>query len=576
MGMTKRFWMLLVCLLLVCGVALAECAICGGDSVCDTCDGNGYLLMQAYGSDEQLKVACTGGCNNGRCPDCAPPCDVCGGDQKCDVCGGLGYLIRQAYGSGEDVKVACTGENCADGACAVCVQAAADGAYVFADAAVERNARYQLNKAEGEGVTAEELAGLTELSVMSPETLSDLLMMPNLKKLRVFKGKISDFSPIAALTQLQELELQKTYKLQDLSVLSSLTGLKKLELDENNLPDLSPLASLKGLECLACHNSNISDLTGLSALTNLKELRLTDNNIEDISELEPLTQLQNLQLYWNDISDISALAGMTQLKKLGLEGNEIQRIDALAGMTQMEELTLQNNQIYDISPLAGMTKLKILHINNNYLREISAIKPLVSLEKLFIEHNAIRDFSVLDEMPIEDRWTYKMNQDAQIPDDIREIAPTPKPTFRTGLTMVSDNNGGFKFINVTATPAPTLPEEPTIDLMAILAESQAEREKENTISFEVWLMMDDTLWPYEVETTEPVLLDALLDENLIGGEYVSWGFNVTRVDDIEAKGNEYWTIEEYNFARGEFESMQDSITTHRVQDGDRYGFRLIR
>ena len=130
--------------------------------------------------------------------------------------------------------------------------------------------------------------------------------------------------------------------------------------------------------------------------------------------------------------------------------------------------------------------------------------------------------------------------------------------------------------SIFATPAPTLPEPPTIDLMAILAESQAEREKENTISFEVWLMMDDTLWQYEVETTEPVLLDALLDENLIGGEYVSWGFNVTRVDDIEAKGNEYWTIEEYNFARGEFESMQDSITTHRVQDGDRYGFRLIR
>ena len=69
--MTKRFWMLLVCLLLACGVALAECVICGGDSVCDTCDGNGYLLMQAYGSDEQLKVACMAeGCNNGACTLC--------------------------------------------------------------------------------------------------------------------------------------------------------------------------------------------------------------------------------------------------------------------------------------------------------------------------------------------------------------------------------------------------------------------------------------------------------------------------------------------------------------------------
>ena len=116
----KRFWMLFLCLLLVCCAALAECALCGGDSVCDTCQGNGFLLMKAYGSDAQVQVACTAGCDNGRCPDCAVPCDVCGSDGKCDVCGGLGYVLMQAYGSDEMVQVACMGENCADGACAVC------------------------------------------------------------------------------------------------------------------------------------------------------------------------------------------------------------------------------------------------------------------------------------------------------------------------------------------------------------------------------------------------------------------------------------------------------------------------
>ena len=119
--MLKRLLLILLCLILCCPAALAEgCALCGGDSVCDTCQGNGYLLMQAYGSDAQVQVACTGGCDNGRCPDCAPPCDVCGSDQKCDTCGGLGYVLMQAYGSDEMLQVACMGENCADGACAVC------------------------------------------------------------------------------------------------------------------------------------------------------------------------------------------------------------------------------------------------------------------------------------------------------------------------------------------------------------------------------------------------------------------------------------------------------------------------
>lgn len=78
------------------------CALCGGDGICDTCHGNGYLYMMAYGSSEMVQIACTEGCDNGRCPDCIP----------CEVCGGVGYLTMQAYGSDEMVKVACTNENC--------------------------------------------------------------------------------------------------------------------------------------------------------------------------------------------------------------------------------------------------------------------------------------------------------------------------------------------------------------------------------------------------------------------------------------------------------------------------------
>ncbi|MBR5302115.1 MAG: hypothetical protein IKU38_04710 [Clostridia bacterium] len=103
----KKILTMALCLAMLLTCAAAEtCRLCSGDGICDTCDGNGYLLMQGYNSKETVKVACTASCDNGRCPTC----------EGCEVCGGLGYLTMQAYGSSELVKVACTAENCSAGA----------------------------------------------------------------------------------------------------------------------------------------------------------------------------------------------------------------------------------------------------------------------------------------------------------------------------------------------------------------------------------------------------------------------------------------------------------------------------
>ena len=51
--------------------ASSACGICGGDGVCDTCGGKGYLEMKAYGSNDTVRIACTGGCAEGNCLSCA-------------------------------------------------------------------------------------------------------------------------------------------------------------------------------------------------------------------------------------------------------------------------------------------------------------------------------------------------------------------------------------------------------------------------------------------------------------------------------------------------------------------------
>lgn len=601
MGMTKRFWMLLVCLLLVCGVALAECAICGGDSVCDTCDGNGYQLMQAYGSDEQLKVACTGGCDNGRCPDCAPPCDVCGGDQKCDVCGGLGYLIRQAYGSGEDVKVACTGESCADGACAVCTQVevepesapvptpAPDQPYVFEDPVVENAARRKLKKEEGEIVTIGELAQITaldlsyspgggskqitslkdvsrmthleelDLSINDVNDLSDLSGLVHLRVLDLAYNDFVDLKPLASLSALEDLDLQGCEGIKDFSLLSTFTNLHTLSLYEIGFKDLTLLQPLTKLKDLNLHGTQVDDLAPLASMTQLEKLDIMHIRTDEWEHLSGLTNLKELELGYTKRSDLSPLASLKQLTRLEIYKADLNDLSPLSRLTNLTDLELYEANITDVSALAPLKKLTRLWLCYNQISDVTPLAGLTELAELNLYGNNVSDASPLDALPALEDLVLTENPAGPKPTQPRHWVT--QPSF---ITSASDEK---------ASPYQIIEDK---FLKAISEQAQAQREKENTISFEVWLMMDDTLWQYEVETTEPVLLDALLDENLIGGEYVSWGFNVTRVDDIEAKGNEYWTIEEYNFARGEFESMQDSITTHRVQDGDRYGFRLIR
>ena len=102
------------------GASAEDCAICSGDSVCNTCLGAGYQIVPLFGSDETVKIACTGGCLNGACPICPPVCALCSGDRICDTCFGMGYTLMTLYGSNEPIQIACTAQ-CNIGVCTECV-----------------------------------------------------------------------------------------------------------------------------------------------------------------------------------------------------------------------------------------------------------------------------------------------------------------------------------------------------------------------------------------------------------------------------------------------------------------------
>lgn len=68
----KKTWMLaLFTLLLLTATALAaDCAICGGDLVCDTCGGLGYQMIFSSTTGQFEQAPCGSSCVNGDCPVC--------------------------------------------------------------------------------------------------------------------------------------------------------------------------------------------------------------------------------------------------------------------------------------------------------------------------------------------------------------------------------------------------------------------------------------------------------------------------------------------------------------------------
>ena len=120
-------------------------------------------------------------------------------------------------------------------------------------------------------------------------------------------GEISDLTPLAELTELEEIYLHHNENISDLSPLTKLTKLRELNLRDTNISDLTPLAGLTSLRVLWVSGCKISDISPLAGLITLEGADLGDNKISDISPLAKLTNLKWLEVHENNISDFSPL-----------------------------------------------------------------------------------------------------------------------------------------------------------------------------------------------------------------------------------------------------------------------------
>ncbi|MBX9977581.1 MAG: leucine-rich repeat domain-containing protein [Alphaproteobacteria bacterium] len=135
--------------------------------------------------------------------------------------------------------------------------------------------------------------------------------------------KITDFSPLSTLQNLEHVDLSYCPGITDFSPLSTLKNLRHVDLSYcSGITDFSPLSTLQNLNFLKLQSCKIEDLAPLSSLKNLKHIDLY--GCTRITDLSPLSLLNRIELIGlagcTRITDLSPLHELSNLKQVFLKG----------------------------------------------------------------------------------------------------------------------------------------------------------------------------------------------------------------------------------------------------------------
>lgn len=291
------------------------------------------------------------------------------------------------------------------------------------------------------------MENLEELSIESEnlKSLDFLKRMPQLKGLSIADGKLlsldglealeglerlsvtecrdlKNMDSVAALTGLQELNLEKPYDCEEPS-LEGLTELKSLTL--KNFGSCAFLSGLTGLEELTLRSCDLPENLDLSGLTRLKKLTCTtfyqDRSlafIEAISSLESVN-LSGMVTY-EDISGVFTLPHIRELKLSGIEC-EID-FDRITDNISLESLEMAGVKLYENVRVTGsggfvnvywddvfltdhldffghFPNLRKLDVADNEIQDLSFAEALVNLEEIDFSDNYVTDMHILSSLP---------------------------------------------------------------------------------------------------------------------------------------------------------------------------------
>jgi Leucine-rich repeat (LRR) protein len=148
-----------------------------------------------------------------------------------------------------------------------------------------------------------DLTNLHELWISHSQVndLAALAGLKNLQDLVIFDSSVSDLRPLGELKNLRHLAVSDSPQVRDVTPLAGLHELFFLQLDGTNA-DIAPLASLTSLQSLTLNRTPVSDLSPLAGLANLEDLALNETQVTDLTPLAGLKKLINVELTGTRVS----------------------------------------------------------------------------------------------------------------------------------------------------------------------------------------------------------------------------------------------------------------------------------
>ncbi len=233
-----------------------------------------------------------------------------------------------------------------------------------------------------EGIESFESLQYLSVRYSSLEDISALLALPDLAGLQLKKcDRLTDYSPLMELTQLEELEVESV-QLKSIDFLNVMPNMTGLSIENSMITDLDALASCPEITFL-CLTGNyyIEDYTGLDTLENLTSLTLELNYSNQMPSLQNLGGVTELTLlHANDLSVLRNAPNVTYLCLESCAGWELDAISAMQDLTTLEihEFSSATNSL---EPLTRLPKLEVLDLSETNV--YGSINEIFSIPTLY-------------------------------------------------------------------------------------------------------------------------------------------------------------------------------------------------
>jgi hypothetical protein len=353
-----------------------ECAT--NTDLCDDAEGECSNFIEGYGCN-----CASGSFGDGffckGTDDCAS--DPCSNGASCEnTPDGFACSCPSGFG-GVDCSISCA-------------------AITFSDTALDTLVRDLIDKPSGaivpsdlEAFTSLEIpadAGVSSLSGMQcwqslqnlslPNTgITDLSELEGLTRLIVLDATCpvwTDLSPVADLTQLEELNVGRpstgctSTQFSSLAQLSDLKKLVELNLSSHQLTSLAGVNELPRLQRLYVGGNQLTALSNLASAFALEELVVAENSLSSPPDLSSLKSLRRLFLSANSLDSLGDLNLLTWLDYIDLSSNSLNEIDGIGNLAEVGEVNLSFNDIEDIAPLASLDASVSLFVSGNKIDDL--------------------------------------------------------------------------------------------------------------------------------------------------------------------------------------------------------------